>query len=259
MEDKSLSQRKEENLNAKIDILFRRSGLSLQQKKEYFRQAREYAAGSENNSLKKFSFMPPVIPQKQTQTPDFQISLPNESKANDDPLTFHLHFGQNGDAKGSDNRGNTLEAASPQEMFKQIVEQLKQKGAQGAKLTRLSGEHNEEISQAFARECVMGGIAPHGDLPQDPGFWPLLKAEFLADKTRTVEEWNKLTGHIAEASEENKKNQEQNKNQSADSQKPNRAEKTDNKPKPRQEKQPFKQPNLAVSQNRFLSGGRSSV
>lgn len=254
MEDKSLSQRKEENLNTKIDILFRHSGLNLKQKKEFFRQAREYAAGNENKSLKKFSFIPPARPQKPAPMPDFKISFPNDQKTNDDPLAFHLRFGKNGEVKGTDNRGNNLEAASPQEMFKQIVEQLKQNGAKGAKLTRISGEHNEEISQAFARECIMGGIAPHGDLPQDPGFWPLLKTEFLADKSRTVEEWNKLTGHIAEASEKS-----QNKNQSADSKKQNQPSKPDKDSKPLQEKRPNKHSNLAVFQNRFLSGGRSPV
>ena len=49
----------------------------------------------------------------------------------------------------------------------------------------------------------MNGIAPNGDLPKSSAFWASLQRDFL-QAGHSLEEWNKLTGHISEAHSEKK-------------------------------------------------------
>ena len=191
----------------KINLQFRKEKHPLELKQEYIRQALDYY--HQTGDITKFEFMPPQKDKQKSKANTYTIqkeSKQNEQNSNKKELTsFAVKFDKDGNAIAKDNQGNTLPPASPEEVFKTIVQKFKASGSTKLRIQAPNGKKDERISGIFAKECIMSGIAPFGDLPKSSAFWQSLKKEFLSSN-HTPEEWHKLTAHIPEANGDEKNN-----------------------------------------------------
>lgn len=208
MENSKNTPEEENHILRKINLQFRKEKLAPELKQKYILQALQHYHNHGN--ISQFEFIPPKDTKKNQnytiQNGD-QTSSKNTSKK--ELTSFQVRFDKNGNAIAKDNQGNTLPPASPEEVFKKIIQKFKASGAKKLNIKAPNGKKDERISGIFAKECIMSGIAPHGDLPKSPAFWKALKKEFL-DANHTPEEWRKLTSHIPEANID-----EQNRNKQA--------------------------------------------
>ena len=195
MENSKNTPEEENHILRKINLQFRKEKLAPELKQKYILQALQHYHNHGN--ISQFEFIPPKDTKKNqnyTIQKGDQTSSKNTSKK--ELTSFKVRFDKNGNAIAKDNQGNTLPPASPEEVFKKIIQKFKASGAKKLNIKAPNGKKDERISGIFAKECIMSGIAPHGDLPKSPAFWKALKKEFL-DANHTPEEWRKLTGNVS--------------------------------------------------------------
>ncbi len=197
MSTPTLDKQSKDYLNNKINLMFRRDNLPPEAKDDYFRQANEFQL--KTGSLKNFHYENDNF-KIENQTPS-----PN-NKDDEEKLSYAMKLDKEGNIQATDNKGNKLKPCSPEEMIKKIVQNFKSQNAQSLTIKHNSNSNqkpDERITSIFARECIMNGIAPNGDLPKSSAFWASLQRDFL-QAGHSLEEWNKLTGHISEAHSEKK-------------------------------------------------------
>ena len=189
------------NILRKINLQFRTEKLPSEFKQEYIRQALDYY--HQTGNITKFEFIATPNNNNQKNAPQtYTIQKgenPGQNSSNKKELTsFAVKFDKDGNAIAKDNQGKTLPPASPEEVFKTIVQKFKANGSKKLYIKAPNDKKDERISGIFAKECIMSGIAPYGDVPQSSSFWQSLKKEFL-NSNHTIEEWRKLTAHIPQA------------------------------------------------------------
>ncbi len=193
----TLDKQSKDYLNNKINLMFRRDNLPPEAKDDYFHQANEFQL--KTGSLKNFHYENDNF-KIENQTPS-----PN-NKDDEEKLSYAMKLDKEGNIQATDNKGNKLKPCSPEEMIKKIVQNFKSQNTQSLIIKHNSNSNqkpDERITSIFARECIMNGIAPNGDLPKSSAFWASLQRDFL-QAGHSLEEWNKLTGHISEAHSEKK-------------------------------------------------------
>ena len=57
-------------------------------------------------------------------------------------------------------------------------------------------KNKKQVAESFARNFINEGIVVKGDLPKSPEFWDKMKAEYLAKKGNSLENWNRLTRFV---------------------------------------------------------------
>ncbi len=210
MENSNNTPEEENYILKKINLEFRKAKLAPDLKQEYTNQALKHY--HEYGNISKFEFVPPQKDTKNQNNQNYTVQKDDKSPSqhtNKKELTsFQVQFDKEGNAIAKDNKGNTLPPAPPEEVFKKIVQKFKASGAKQLNIKAPNGKKDDRITGIFAKECIMSGIAPAGDLPKSTSFWTRLKKEFLS-ANHTLKEWQRLTSHIPEANTDDKDNDKQ--------------------------------------------------
>ncbi len=161
----------------------------------YVAAAKSYV--EERNSLEGFNASA-FIKEKEDKDKDKDNDKDKDKKIeNEKGLSFSL---KEKDGKftaiGSD--GTVFEGKSFEEINDKVCQNMKQKAeAEGRENTICFNGESPEEQKIFSRNAIMKhDVTILGGYPQDPQFWKDLKNEYLADKSHSLQDWERMTRKI---------------------------------------------------------------